>query len=146
MRGEGSHNTNTPKPKMGNKVTHFVNPVDLERAKANWELLIASDWFKERPQRVQDLYHRFPPYKFYTTKDDGRMIRVYAVGEMKGGTYVLQAVSAHPTWTNDVIGGFLPDDLVEVPFYPATTVGYLQHNPSIAHFLEPDGWMAFLDE
>lgn len=125
---------------------HVVDPLKVAAAKAEWEGYMDMDWFRERPLAVQELYRRFPPYKFYGFASGGGILRVYGIREFEKDVYRLAVVSAHFSFNNDVMGGMSPEDVVEIPCYDSTMLMFRQNNPALSIMLDPNGWKRFITE
>ena len=121
---------------------HVIDVEELRMAEESWEKVMDTDWFRERPEAVQDLYRRYPPWKFYTTVDGNSARRVYGVEEYVGGLR-LAAVTGMMVFPNDIVGGCLPEDVVEVERYTGTAYFKLcLYSPDQKDmFLRPDGWI-----
>ncbi len=73
---------------------HIVDQDDLKKSIELWNELKETDWFKERPLNVKQLYDKYPPWKFYTDKDGKSAYRVYGIAERADGKLVLETAHA----------------------------------------------------
>ena len=122
---------------------HVVDQENLKLAKDTWDKIMDTDWFRERPKEVQELYIKFPPWKFYTDKQGMTSRRVYGISEYSDGLR-LEVASGMIMITNLVIGGVKPDDLIPVEKYPNTAYDRLMLNPGRESFLKPLGFTDFI--
>lgn len=123
---------------------HIVYREDLREAIKLWIKVTETDWFKERPANVQKLYNQYPPWKFYTNKEQTVAYRVYSIGECEDGTLVLETASAGLAFTNLTVGGCRPGDLIPVKKYTGNVLNTIMYSPDRNTFLSPSGWTHFL--
>ena len=77
-----------------------------EQEKA-WE-----DWVSTRPQIIQDLCERFPPYNLYRLKSSGHRVTLYSYSE--DGTITVNVSGEYNAVTFDrQVFGIKPEDLEE---------------------------------
>jgi len=122
---------------------HRVNPSDVAMANFHWKWAIEQDRFKTLPPKVQELYHKFPPWKFYMTKD-GRVCRVYGAMVTPDGRALLEVAMPHNgPGAGSVSGGMDPDQIVEVPNYPPDKLLGISLCGHADRFLLPNGYMEY---
>src|SRR4051812_35877160 len=109
---------------------HTIDQDNLKKAINVWNQLKETDWFKERPLNVQELYNNYPPWKFYTNKDNTTAYRVYGVLEQNDGTLRLATACGMMMMTNLTIGGHDPNDLIPVEKYTESAFEKLKMNPN----------------
>jgi hypothetical protein len=102
------------------------------------------EWFKSRPQAVQDAFKAIPFEGFYTDKETKTSVyRIYGVAEMEDGSITYHACSAHIGWTNDVIGGISADAILQVDKWSDVHLKKIRMNNAPQYFLLPSGWIQF---
>lgn len=123
---------------------HIPDQNDINEAMELWNEITESDWFKDRPKEVQDLYNKYPPWKFYTDKEKTTAYRVYGVLETKDGKLRLATACAMILMTNLTIGGHDPEDLIPVENYTEIIMTKLSMNPNRDDFINATGFIAFI--
>ncbi len=118
----------------------------------DWEKTRQSDWFKSLPQHVQKAKRDFPEEEFYQRKDIKLPVRIYGIGELKEKDdkdqtkLVIEGVSAHIGWVNDVVGGYALDDVEQVESWTDKQIRIINTLPKKHQeaFLKKDGVFAYI--
>lgn len=123
---------------------HQKKEFDTESIKKN---MTDNEWFRSRPEAVQKAILDYPNWCFYTYKGSKKPVRVYGVMEMENNEIRLHAVSAQIMPPNNgVIGGVSPNDIEKVDAYGEESLPYLYWQPIPEAFLEPIGFIYFIDK
>jgi len=130
-------------------MNHICTDEEVNRARDVWEFATTSDWFEQRPEKVKELYAKYPSWKFYTDPSGTCARRVLGVEEYKSqeGGYELRlkVVTCMFGWVNDVVGGCKPEDVVEVDRYTnETALMKIKHTELGKLFMDPNGWIVLL--
>jgi len=134
--------------KISTEKEHIVDQDNLNMAIEIWSKIMTTDWFLERPKDVQELYIKYPPWKFYTNQDGTIARRIYGISEYTNketntSELRLEVASGMMMMTNLVVGGVLPEDIIEVEKYSDIAYTKLMINPGRDSFLLSTGFMDF---
>lgn len=105
--------------------------------------LIYEDAVKSIDTDLAAMYLKYPPYRFYISKDGGSCRRIYGVSTDSDGKFVAQAVTAMMMFNNDVIGGVPFEEMKMLDNWGAEKESFLRsglvQGPGI--FLDPLGFL-----
>lgn len=116
---------------------------DYKVVDAQYEQLFGTDWFKSRPQKIQNAYRKYPPWHFYTSANGKVERRIYGFCEMEDGEVRAHAVTAMFVVNNDLIDGWELGDIKEVPHYNDDQILHISMTPTPELFLHHKGWLSF---
>ncbi len=123
-------------------------------ATAKWEETVyTSEWFLNKPLRIQEFMRQWPPWEFYERTGCGAPVRVYGVAELtasdKDGLPILalHAVVAHWCFPVKLLNPFLPEEVkpvVEWSPYQLAVIQSLSEECRFA-FREKSAWVHCID-
>lgn len=115
---------------------------DYKTDDLQYNQIFETDWFKSRPQKIQDAYRKYPPWHFYTSANGTAIRRIYGFCEINDGEVRAHAVTAMLFMNTD--SGCVPlDDIVEVPQYNDEQILHISLCPTPELFLHHKGWLSF---
>lgn len=124
--------------------------IDWAAVDAKFAAFFETEWFKSRPQAIQDAYRKYPPWYFYTSTDGKAIRRIYGFcqvlesREQSVNEVRAHAITAMMLVNNNIVGGLPLEDCLQVQRYTDDQIAHLLLTPNPSLFLLPDGWMAFI--
>ena len=85
--------------KYNNEIIEFEENNEIFNDKINLylEQLYNSDWFKTRPEKIQQVYKDFPFHKFYKLKNCDKPVRIYGFNEENSESGLITALTLVPS-------------------------------------------------
>lgn len=128
--------------------SHFTEKsiVDLRRtiAKKLTKLVFAND--STMTDQYLQIYHKYPMWKFYTSKDDNSVIRrSYGIGINEKKEHVLLMASCMHIFTNLVIDGVSLDSVKPLDYWTEDNLTKLISNMEPFPFMDPLGYYTFIN-